>query len=591
MELNINIVTIILFISFLISGGITIYSQAKGYLKGQIFFTLMMGGATIYAFGAMVESAAMDIESKVFWSKAEYVGVVFPTLFLLQFVINLINKKTSGLYKYFKLLYFIPVVTLALVWTNDYHHLVWKSFEWNSSVNNVLIYNHGIAYYIFAVYSLLLIALSLYLLAAALPTFPAMIKKQIRTLIIGCSAPFVFTILYVAHINPVQGLDLTAMSLPVMGSIFLIGIFRFGLFKILPSVSNQITNIIPDGLVVVDENSDIVFFNSAAAAILELKEKEFSYQKIKDIQRIYDITSDGKETEVMIHSDPEKWLEVSTSEIRNEADQFKGSLIVMHDMTKRKRLEQQTRNLLDELSISHDQEKEANSQKDRIIGIIAHDLRTTFHQAINLSEIIIDMLEDLTHEQLKEYLADLHKVSEQGYGILEELLIWAKSRKDNISGYDKIVVSKSVEQIIDSMQLSLQNKHLSVKIEGNRDLEIKNDNNVLNLVLRNLLINAIKFSNKNSVITVKLEDGEAFNMISVIDNGIGIPEDDLPKLFNSKTKYTRTGTDGESGSGFGLLLCKEMIERNHGTIEVQSIEGSGSTFSIKFYNNTVNNLS
>jgi PAS domain S-box-containing protein len=585
MELNINIVTVILFASFLISGGITIYSQAKGYLKGQIFFTLMMGGATIYAFGAMMESAALDIESKVFWSKAEYIGVVFPTLFLLQFVINLVNKKPTGFYRYYKWLYIIPVVTLAFVWTNEYHHLVWKSYEWNRTASNVLIYHHGIAYYIFAVYSLLLIALSLYILATALPTFPAMIKKQIRTLITGCMAPLVFTILYVTGINPVQGLDLTAMSLPVMGAVFLVGIFGFGLFKILPTVSNQITNIIPDGLVVVDENSDIVFFNSAAASILELKEKEFTYQKIKDIQRIYDITSGGKEKEVMIHSDPEKWLEVSTIDIRNEADQFRGSLIVMHDMTKRKRLEQQSRNLLDELRISHDQEKEANSQKDRIIGIIAHDLRTTFHQAINLSEIIIDMLEELTPGQLKEYLTDLHKVSEQGFGILEELLVWARSRKDNTAVYDKIDVHESVKQIIDSMQLSLQNKNLTVKIEGNKNLLIENNTNVLNLVLRNLLINAIKFSNKNSEITVKLGDGPMYDTISIIDKGIGIPKDDLPKLFNSKTKYTRTGTAGESGSGFGLLLCKEMIERNHGIIEVQSIEGSGSTFSIKFFKN------
>lgn len=591
MEIDVSVITIILFFSFLISAGITLYSQVKGYLKGQIYFTLMMGGASIYAFCATIESAAMDIESKVFWSQAEYIGVAFPTLFLLYFVLNLVNKKSSGHYKYVKLLFLIPLITLAFTWTNDFHHLMWESFEWNSEIKNVLIYHHGPVYYIFAVYSLSLIALSLYVLATSLPTFPAMIKKQIRTLIIGCLAPFIFTILYLAGINPIKGLDLTAMSLPVMGVIFLIGIFKFGLFKIIPTVGNQITNILPDGLIVLDENNDIVFFNSSAASILELKEKEFSYQKVKDIHKIFDITSSSGESEVMINSDPERWLEVSTSEIRNESDQFKGRLVVLHDMTKRKRLEHQTSNLLDELSISHEQMKEANSQKDRIMGIIAHDLRTTFHQVINLSEIILEMLEELSPEQLKEYLTDLHKVSEQGFSILEELLLWARSRKENTSGYDKIQVAESVDQIVKSMQVSLQNKQLSVKIEGEMDLQIVNDRNVLNLVLRNLMINAIKFSNKNSEITVKLEDSDEYNIISVIDKGIGIPEQDLPKLFNSKTKYTRTGTDGESGSGFGLLLCKEMIERNHGNIEVQSIEGSGSTFSIKFLKNTSNTLS
>ena len=76
-------------------------------------------------------------------------------------------------------------------------------------------------------------------------------------------------------------------------------------------------------------------------------------------------------------------------------------------------------------------------------------------------------------------------------------------------------------------------------------------------------------------------------MVHVIDNGIGIPETDRSKLFNSKVKYSRTGTKGESGSGLGLLLCKEMIERNNGQIEVTSVEGKGSTFSVKFLRNNI----
>jgi len=419
-----------------------------------------------------------------------------------------------------------------------------------------------------------------------LPKFPDTIKNQIRIVIAGCLAPFIMTLLYLADISPVEGLDLTTMSLSVLGIIFLIGIFRFGMFNIIPSVSRQITNVIHDGLMVLDENGDVVFYNSSAAELFGMKQTEFAYQKINDIPWLSEVISSRgegfKETQVMINHDPEKWLEISTKEIMDEDNKFRGYLIMLHDVTKRKWLEHQTRDLLDELHISHDRMADANSQKDRLMSIIAHDLRTTFHQVINLTGIIHEMLEELTEEQLKEYLTDLRKASEHGYSILEDLLTWAKSQKAHSPANEHIKVVSSIEQIISSMALSLQGKDLEVKIEGDNNMTIVTDGNVLSMVVRNLLANAIKFSNKSSIIHVNCVRGEAYDIISITDSGIGIPEADLPKLFNTKIKYTRAGTNGESGSGLGLLLCKEMIERNNGSIEVASKEGVGSTFTIKF---------
>ncbi len=588
MELQVNIVTVILFITFLISAGITLYSWLKGYLKGQVYFTLMMLCASEYAFASMIEASVLSIEMKVLWSKLQYIGVGFATLLLLHFVLNLVNSKFNGLLRWFGLLYFVPVTVIVLAWTNKYHHLVWTGYSWSADGSNILTYHHGLAYHFFAAWSLLLIALSIYVLVRELPKFPDTIKNQIRVIIAGCLAPFIMTLLYLADISPVEGLDLTTMSLPVLGIIFLIGIFRFGMFNIIPSMSRQITNIIHDGLIVLDENGDVVFYNSSAAELFGMKQTEFAYQKINDIPWLNEVINtrgEGfKETQLMISHDPEKWLEISTKGIMNEDNKFRGYLIMLHDITKRKRLEHQTRDLLDELHISHDIMSEANSQKDRLMSIIAHDLRTTFHQVINLTDIINEMLTELTEEQLKEYLSDLKKASEHGYSILEDLLTWAKSQKASSPVKEKIKVIDTIEQIIASMELSLQGKGLVVKIAGDNDMTINTDGNVLSMVVRNLLANAIKFSNKSSLIHVNCVSDEVFDAISISDSGIGIPETDLPKLFNTKVKYTRAGTNGESGSGLGLLLCKEMIERNGGSIEVASKEGEGSTFTIKFHN-------
>lgn len=586
MELHVNLVTVIIFFGFLTSAGLAIYSHLKGYLKGQKYFTLMMLSAAVYSFGGMIESAVTTIDEKVFWSQFEYIGVSFSTILLLQFVLSLVDSE-SRFFKISYYLYVIPITVLALVWTSNYHTLMWERFSWNPDGLNVLEYHHGPAFYVFAIYSLILIVISIAVLIRKISKFPKIVKKQIRILIAGCMIPLMMTILYLLDLSVAEGLDLTILSLPLLGVTFLIAIFRYGMFKVLPAVTGQLANLLKDSIIILDENDDIVFFNTSAARLLGMKETQFSFQKVNDIEWLNEIISKKCKEEVVIrvNDDPEKWIEVTCSDVRDDGDKFKGYLIYMHDITKRKHLETQSRNLVDELYISHENLIETSSQKDRIMSIIAHDLRTTFHQVNGFGAILNETLDDLKTDEIKEYLAYLLKASEHGYGILEELLIWAKTQKDNQLSSQQISVKETLNQIIASMAISLQNKDLVVTLTGNVDLQLNTDVNVLNHVLRNLLANAIKFSNKNSTITVNVEDYKDHSIIQITDTGIGIPESDLPKLFNTKIKYTRAGTNGESGSGIGLILCKEMIERNNGKLEVTSQEGSGSTFSVILYKN------
>lgn len=584
MELKITIVTVILFFSFLSSIGISIYSLTKGYLKGQKYFTWLMVAAAFYALTGMLEASVTSPEAKFFWSKMEYFGVPFTPVLLLQFALS-IKDSSKKLLQRIKILYLMPFIMIGLVWTNDYHHVVWKGYEWSTAVINILKYDHNWGWYIFAISCLIIILASILILRKMIPESPVIIKKQIRIIIGGCIAPLVLTVLYITELSPLPGLDLTIMSIPIMGVFFLIGIFRFGLFKVIPLVNSQITQIIQDGLMVLDGNSEVVFFNLSAAKIMGWKSNESTFKKKQGLKWLRDITESGamgvKNTEIMISSNPERWLEISINKIDKVGSSFSGTLILMHDITKRKTLETQTRNLLDELKISHDQMTEAMKQKDRIISIIAHDLRTSFHQIMSLSDLLAEDVHNLSEDDLKVFLSDLVKASRQGNDILEELLNWAKSQKSNFSNLKSFLIKNSLNQIIKELSFSLQNKNLTVRIEGETDLSLIADQNILNFTLRNLIINAIKFSNKNSLITVSIKASDSYLNISVKDNGVGIPEQDLEKLFNPRIKYSRTGTEGEQGSGLGLLLCKEMIERSGGTIEVSSVEGQGSTFTIK----------
>lgn len=587
MELEITIVTIILFISFFITSGIALYSHVKGFIRGQNYFTILMVLIAWHSFAGTIESAATNIEDKILWSKFEYFGASFSNVFALLFAVNYIRAPRKGIFKNLWLFAIIPSIIFILAITNEQHHLVWKSYEWSKDGINVLVYNHGIGFYTLMVYALLMIAISVYVFVQAISHQPEILRKQSKVFILACTPPFILIIFYSAGLSPIKGLDLSIMSYSITGIILLYGIFKYGMFKIIPVVSTQITNVIQDGLLVLDQHNEIVFHNKAASKILGFSEETLSYQDFKKIDWLHQVKSlkDTKagETEILISVDPEKWLEIKTNEIKNDEGFFKGSLLFMHDISHRKRLENQSRKLLDELHYSHQQMKEANSQKDRIVSIIAHDLRNPFHQIINLSSLIADMFDDISKDQLKEFLNDILKTSEEGKNTLEELLLWAKTQQlQSFSKIDQVLVYDALQPIITSVSISLKEKMLDIKIEGDPQLVISTDSRVFNFVVRNLLANAIKFSNKGSIITILIEKGKECHSIHFTDTGVGIPQEDLSKLFNSKIKYSRKGTGGESGSGLGLLLCKEMIERNNGTIEVQSKENQGSTFSVKF---------
>lgn len=586
MQLYVSVITILLFTGFIINLGLALYSYLKGFLKGQKFFSISMVSAALFGFAATIESAVLTIDAKIVWSKIEYIGVVLATVFLFHFIIKQFNTKTFKNQKNIKWIYVVPIINLILVFTNEYHKLTWLDFSWSKDGNNILTYHHGFNYYLTACYSLSLLLSSVIILLKNIKHYPIVLRRQFLILAIGLVIPIVFTVLQILRLSPIDGLDLTSMSLPFLGTIFLIGIYRYGLFKMLPSVTTQIPSIIQDGLIVVDKNNEIVYYNKSATRLFGMEEGEFSYDKVKQINWLFHLTQLGdkkvKDNEIIIDHDPERWIEISVNAIKEEGQDFKGNLILLHDITKRKHLEHQTHSLLDELNISHEQIKDAINQKDKIISIIAHDLRTTFHQVINLSGIILEVYDELSNEQLKEYLTDLLKSSQQGYEILEELLTWAKSQKGTSSNYSDVIVARSIENVISSMALTIQAKNLSVSIEGDTDMVIVNDQNILNLIVRNLLINAVKFSYTGGEIKVRLESTGNNKFIRVIDSGIGIPKEDLPKIFNSKLRFSRTGTNGETGTGLGLLLCKEMVERNHGVIEVDSEEGKGSVFTIKF---------
>jgi len=219
-----------------------------------------------------------------------------------------------------------------------------------------------------------------------------------------------------------------------------------------------------------------------------------------------------------------------------------------------------------------------NTTKDRLFSIIGHDLRGPVG---GLDSILQFMLEtrDMGIEETRKYIKELKVYSSFAFNLLENLLNWAIAQeKQSVINYKFINLRGIVTECCDVLSMAANKKNIMIKNELDNDITIEADKEMIMTVTRNLLSNALKFTAQNGEVSVRSsEDGKNIK-ISVTDNGIGIASEKLENIFNAGKDNSTAGTDGEKGTGLGLFLCRELIEKHKGEIAAESEEGKGSMF-------------
>jgi signal transduction histidine kinase len=224
--------------------------------------------------------------------------------------------------------------------------------------------------------------------------------------------------------------------------------------------------------------------------------------------------------------------------------------------------------------------KKSNETKDRFFSIIAHDLRNPITAIVGLLSLIKEEADSFSKEEIIELVRDLHSNAENTQNLLENLLDWSKSQTGRLQVVPEIC---KLYPLIDETIVACENhatlKSISIQTDVDKNIMIRADKNMISTVIRNLLSNAIKFSNYGGNISIFSTEDNGLVKLSIRDRGIGISLNNLKKLFKLENKISSLGTANEKGSGLGLILCKEFVEKNGGELSVESIPGEGSTFS------------
>ncbi|MEI7812803.1 MAG: PAS domain S-box protein [Ignavibacteria bacterium] len=236
--------------------------------------------------------------------------------------------------------------------------------------------------------------------------------------------------------------------------------------------------------------------------------------------------------------------------------------------------------LVKELIATKEKLEEINSEKDRLFSIIAHNLKSPFQGFLGLTESMAENIDSFSQAELSEAGREMHIASKNIYTLLNNLFEWAHMRQGMISSNPtELFLSDIVSENINLIIKHGKQKGIEITCEIDPDRIVYADEAMLNSILHNLLVNAVKFTEHGGKVNVKAKITENNMMeISVTDTGIGMSEKFSDKLFKIDEKVGRKGTDGESGTGLGLLLCKEFVERHGGRIRVESEQGKGSTF-------------
>jgi len=341
-----------------------------------------------------------------------------------------------------------------------------------------------------------------------------------------------------------------------------------------------------DGMRVIDENGIIRSVNKAFCDIVKKTKDELvgnHYSIIYEEGLRNNFSLKGKENlkskNVPVHYErhlqfwdrSHVWFEVVNSFIEISDDE-NYLLSIFRNISERKLADEKISIYLEEL-------KELNKSKDKFFSIVAHDLKSPFQGLLGLSEILIEDYSEMSDEQIIQYLKMIRTTTKDVYRLIENLLEWSRLQTGRMEyKTEKQNLSQLIDGVINLIIPTASKKNLQLYNQVHRNNYVFADTNMLNSVVQNLISNAVKFTRDYGVIAISSIEKEEFLEICVADNGVGMSKKDVGKIFKMDEHFSTKGTKDELGTGLGLLLCKELVEKHGGNIWVESELDKGTKF-------------
>ncbi len=547
------------------------------------WFSFMMLCSAVWAICYALELSSHTLEQMLFWIDLEYLGISFIPAAWIVFIIKFIGK--NG---WLTVIFSFPVLALGFVWTNRWHHIHYSEVSVDGSGPfPLLAITPGPWYHVHTVYFYFLLAWGVYLLIRKFRRSDAVFKRQNRSILIGAFIPWSVNLIYLLGLRPYHHLDLTPYAFIITSIVMGFGLLRLKLFDVVPKAREKVIEGIREGMLVLDAQGRVVdqnapmekFLRQYAPSTVGIQLDQIIPLEHKLHLVINKHVNDNLDIKLK-DEEGDRYFEVAITPLFENETAFSGTLLIFWDITERKQAEEKLQKQADEMII-------LNQLKDRLFSVVSHDIRSPIAGLKGL----LKMAEEgnISEEEFKSLLPTLSKDVGYTSDMLENLLQWSRSQLQGESIRPENVDLKSLSR--EKLRL-FENRALEKKISLNDGVAESTflwaDQAMIGMVLQNLIGNAIKFCNPGDSVTIAAEADGVTTTISVRDTGIGIAEEKLKQLFGFHGVTTR-GTKGEKGTGIGLRLCKDFVEKNDGKIWADSIPGQGSCFYFRLKTGIVGN--
>lgn len=580
MEFIFNPFSITLLLSGLLVGVLSLYIVFK--VEGSTrWVALTMLCAAIWGFFYGLELSVATEEAMLFFIKLEYLGIAFLAAFWLFFSLKYTSYKSKKKGLLISLILFIPVLTYISVLTNEFHHFYYNSFTViDSGPFPTAKIEIGPLYYVNLIYIYFAFTLGSYIIWKRFRFSDPLFKTQTRLMVLAGIFPLVFNLLYQTHLfRPFEVIDLTPFAFLLTYLILGFAILKYQLFSLKPIARTKVMEVITKGVLVLDSETKIVDFNPAFLSYFTFPEKIKVSTKATDIFKnntaILQLITSGKANSIeskVKSGENEPVFQIETIPLLDKKSVSNGLVLLFEDVTEQKSINETLKKQAIEL-------QQLNHLKDKYFSIISHDLKGPI---FGIKELIhLTNSAEISVEEFIDMLPEVSKNMEQVALLLENLLAWSSSqfKGGEIVRPQEFDVHKILIQQKAILERIANEKQIEISIEAQAKSLSWADKNMIELVIRNLITNAIKFSDRGSKIRISTHDKESFVGICIEDDGKGISIENLSKIRNG-ISFTTPGQNSESGTGLGLVLVNDYILKNSGRLEVTSEEGKGTKFCI-----------
>lgn len=346
----------LLFFTVIVAGITAVAIWRRRSTRGVLWLFYLEISTAVWTFGIALESAAMTIPLKFFWSKIAYLGTTTVGPFFLLFAYEYSQQPRLSNQKILLTLLIIPILTNLLAFTNEFHNLIWTGLT-ISPVSNLGIYEHGVFFWLFVIgYSYLTFLVGFVILIRSFYQINAIYRMQYLLVILAALIPFIGNVISLVGLSPIEGLDLSPPAFAISGILVSWSLLRFNLFKLVPIARSQIFDNIRDGLLILDAENRIVDANPSIQKIINQKLSSLIGVSIADLaHRIPELAHiQGREQEtvdeVPLNFDNEaRYFEIRANLLDPEVSGYSGKSIIFHDITRRKQAEVEREKLIVDL--------------------------------------------------------------------------------------------------------------------------------------------------------------------------------------------------------------------------------------------------